>query len=141
VIDAFSFSLLFAAVGVDVPVLKAMAGYPALLLSFAGPAGPGYLGNLEVAGSLVLGVGLGLAANVAAGAIVLYHAITAGYALMLGAASFVLLGGRRRARATGPRRIAVFHCGFTYSGGGERGVVAGGLGLGRRGFGVGGFAP
>jgi hypothetical protein len=29
------------------------------LLSFAVPAGPGYLGNLEVAGSLVLGGGLG----------------------------------------------------------------------------------
>ncbi|HEV2475447.1 MAG TPA: flippase-like domain-containing protein, partial [Candidatus Dormibacteraeota bacterium] len=141
VVDAFNFSLLFAAVGVDVPVLKAMAAYPALLLSFAVPAGPGYLGNLEVAGSLVLGVGLGLAANVAAGAIVLYHAITAGYALMLGAASFFLLGGRRRARATGPRRIAVFHCGFTYSGGGERIVIEEVLGLRRRGYEVECYAP
>jgi len=43
-----------------VPTLPAMAAYPALLLSFAVPAGPGYLGNLEVAGSLVLGGGLGL---------------------------------------------------------------------------------
>src|SRR5690349_9259788 len=141
VIDAFSFSLLFVAVGIDVPVLKAMAAYPALLLSFAVPAGPGYLGNLEVAGSLVLGAGLGLAANVAAGAIVLYHAITAGYALALGAASFFLLGGRRRARATGPRRIAVFHCGFTYSGGGERIVIEEVLGLRRRGYEVECYAP
>src|SRR5216117_351425 len=50
VIDAFNFTLLFVAVGIDVPALKAMAAYPALLLSFAVPAGPGYLGNLEVAG-------------------------------------------------------------------------------------------
>src|SRR6266545_3374680 len=51
VIDAFTFTLLFAAVGIPVPALKAMAAYPALLLSFAVPAGPGYLGNLEVGGS------------------------------------------------------------------------------------------
>jgi glycosyltransferase 2 family protein len=140
-IDAFNFSLLFVAVGVDVPLLKAMAAYPALLLSFAVPAGPGYLGNLEVAGSLVLGAGLGLASNVAAGAIVLYHGITAAYALVLGALSFFLVGGRRRARAGGPRRIAVFHCGFTYSGGGERIVIEEVLGLRRRGYSVECYAP
>ena len=87
-IDAFNFTLLFTAVGVQVPTLRAMAAYPALLLSFAVPAGPGYVGNLEVAGSLVLGGGLGLAPAVAAGAIVLYHAITAGYALGLGLMGF-----------------------------------------------------
>lgn len=141
VIDAFSFTLLFTAVGVDVPVLKAMAAYPALLLSFAVPAGPGYLGNLEVAGSLVLGGGLGLAPAVAAGAIVLYHAITAGFALVLGLLGFLLVGGRRRLRARGPRRIAVFHCGFTYSGGGERIVIEEVLGLRRRGFEVECYAP
>lgn len=141
VIDAFNFSLLFAAVGVPVPVLKAMAAYPALLLSFAVPAGPGYLGNLEVAGSLVLGGGLGLAGVVAAGAILLYHAITAGYALAVGALSFLLVGGRRRAQTAGPKKIAVFHCGFTYSGGGERIVIEEVLGLRRRGYQVECFAP
>jgi glycosyltransferase involved in cell wall biosynthesis/uncharacterized membrane protein YbhN (UPF0104 family) len=140
-IDAFNFTLLFTAVGVQVPLLKAMAAYPALLLSFAVPAGPGYLGNLEVAGSLVLGGGLGLAPAVAAGAIVLYHAITAGFALMLGLLGFLLVGGRRRMRAGGPRRIAVFHCGFTYSGGGERIVIEQVLGLRRRGFKVECYAP
>jgi glycosyltransferase involved in cell wall biosynthesis/uncharacterized membrane protein YbhN (UPF0104 family) len=140
-IDAFNFTLLFTAVGVDVPMLKAMAAYPALLLSFAVPAGPGYLGNLEVAGSLVLGGGLGLAPAVAAGAIVLYHAITAGFALVLGLLGFLLVGGRRRLRAGGPRRIAVFHCGFTYSGGGERIVIEEVLGLRRRGFKVECYAP
>src|SRR5216683_2970611 len=123
-IDAFNFSLLFWAVGVPVPTLKAMAAYPALLLAFAVPAGPGYVGSLEVAGSLVLGGGLGLSAAVAAGAIVLYHAITAGYALVLGFIGFLLVGGRRRARAAGPRRIAVFHCGFTYAGAGLRSNVS-----------------
>ena len=141
VIDSFSFTLLFAAVGIDVPLLKAMAAYPALLLSFAVPAGPGYLGNLEVAGSLVLGGGLGLASGVAAGAIVLYHAITAANVLVLGLLSFFLVGGRRRARAGGTRRIAVFHCGFTYSGGGERLVIEEVLGLRRRGYEVECYAP
>jgi glycosyltransferase involved in cell wall biosynthesis/uncharacterized membrane protein YbhN (UPF0104 family) len=141
VIDAFNFTLLFTAVGVQVPTLQAMAAYPALLLSFAVPAGPGYLGNLEVAGSLVLGGGLGLAPVVAAGAIVLYHAITAGYALVLGLVGFLLVGGRRRLRAGGPRRVAVFHCGFTYSGGGERIVIEEVLGLRRRGLRVECYAP
>ena len=141
IIDSFSFTLLFAAVGIDVPLLKAMAAYPALLLSFAVPAGPGYLGNLEVAGSLVLGGGLGLASSAAAGAIVLYHAITAANVLLLGLLSFFLVGGRRRARAGGPRRIAVFHCGFTYSGGGERLVIEEVLGLRRRGYEVECYAP
>ena len=140
-IDAFNFTLLFAAVGISVPTLKAMAAYPALLLSFAIPAGPGYLGNLEVAGSLVLHGGLGLATPVAAGAIVLYHAITAGNALVLGLLSFFLVGGRRRVKAGGPRRIAVFHCGFTYSGGGERIVIEEVLGLRRRGYDVECYAP
>src|SRR2546426_209953 len=141
VIDAFNFTLLFIAVGISVPSLKAMAAYPALLLSFAVPAGPGYLGNLEVAGALVLGGGLGLAAGVAAGAIVLYHALTAAYALTLGVLSFFLVGGRRDVRKKGTRRIAVFHCGFTYSGGGERIVIEEVLGLRRRGFSVECYAP
>src|SRR5438309_7850081 len=140
-IDSFNFSLLFWAVGVPVPSLKAMAAYPALLLAFAVPAGPGYVGSLEVAGSLVLGGGLGLSSAVAAGAIVLYHAITAGYALVLGFLGFPLVGGRRRVRGTGPRRVAVFHCGFTYSGGGERIVIEEVLGLRRRGFEVECYAP
>src|SRR5258708_9420027 len=72
-IDAFNFTLLFAAVGVDVPVLKAMAAYPALLLSFAIPAGPGSPANPLAACSLILGGGLGLSAGVSPGAVVPYH--------------------------------------------------------------------
>jgi glycosyltransferase involved in cell wall biosynthesis len=44
-------------------------------------------------------------------------------------------------RANGPRRIAVFHCGFTYSGGGERIVIEEVLGLRRRGYEVECYAP
>ncbi|MEP6752772.1 MAG: glycosyltransferase family 4 protein, partial [Candidatus Dormiibacterota bacterium] len=67
--------------------------------------------------------------------------LTAGYALGLGLVGFLLVGGRRRARAGGPRQIAVFHCGFTYSGGGERIVIEEVLGLRRRGFKVECYAP
>ena len=141
IVDAFNFSLLFIAVGVPVPAYKAMAAYPALLLSFAVPAGPGYVGNLEVAGALVLGGGLGLASSVAAGAIVLYHGITAFTALALGFLGFLMVGGRRRVKAGTPRQIAVFHCGFTYSGGGERIVIEEVLGLRRRGYEVECYAP
>src|SRR2546427_58530 len=73
-IDAFNFSLLFWAVGVPVPTLKAMAAYPALLLAFAVPAGPGYVGSLEVAGSLLLRGGPGLSPVVAPGAVVPFPA-------------------------------------------------------------------
>jgi glycosyltransferase involved in cell wall biosynthesis len=61
--------------------------------------------------------------------------------LVLGLLSFFLVGGRRRVRAGGPRRIAIFHCGFTYSGGGERIVIEEVLGLRRRGYEVECFAP
>src|SRR5438552_4048301 len=100
-----------------------------------------FLAGLEVAGAVVLGGGLGLAAGVAAGAIVLYHALTAAYALPLGVLSFFLVGGRRDVRKKGTRRIAVFHCGFTYSGGGERIVIEEVLGLRRRGYDVECYAP
>src|SRR5207245_9155620 len=69
------------------------------------------------------------------------HAIPAANALALGALSCFLVGGRRRARAGGPRRIAIFHCGFTYWGGGERIVIEEVLGLRRRGYEVECYSP
>src|SRR3989440_290682 len=54
-LDAFNFTLLFAAVGVDVPTWKAMAPDPAPLLSVPLPARPGYLGTPGGAGALGLG--------------------------------------------------------------------------------------
>src|SRR2546425_3862057 len=105
-IDAFNFSLLFWAVGVPVPTLKAMAAYPALLLAFAVPAGPGYVGSLEVAGPLLPGRRPGLSPGVAAGAVVPYHAGTPAYALGVWLLRFLLVGGRRRVRSVWPRRGA-----------------------------------
>ncbi len=138
-IDMFAFSLLFRALDLSIPTVSAMGAYPALLLTFAAPSGPGYVGSLEIAGSIILGAGLGLSAAAAAGAILVYHGITAVNVLVLG-----LLGLRmiRPAKAAAtPSRIAVFHCGFTYSGGGERLVLEEVLGLRRRGYEVECYAP
>lgn len=138
-IDMFAFSLLFRALDLPIPTASAMGAYPALLLTYAAPSGPGYVGSLEIAGSIILGAGLGLSAAAAAGAILVYHVITAVNALALG-----LLGLRmiRPAKvALMPSRVAVFHCGFTYSGGGERLVLEEVLGLRSRGYEVECYAP
>jgi glycosyltransferase involved in cell wall biosynthesis len=139
IIDGLAFGLLFQALGIAVAPLSAMAAYAALLLSFTIPAAPGYVGSLEVVGSLLLGGGLGLPKAAAAGAILLWHAVSAALVLILG-----LVGLRRlRPVASGqrPRRVAVFHCSFTYSGGGERIVLEQVLGLRAQGYEVECFAP
>jgi len=137
--DMFAFSLLFRALSLYIPTTSAMAAYPALLLTYAAPAGPGYVGNLEIAGTIILGAGLGLSAAAAAGAILVYHAITAVNALLFGLIGLRMI--RPATAALTPRRIAVFHCGFTYSGGGERLVLEEVLGLRKRGYEVQCYAP
>ncbi|HEV2013942.1 MAG TPA: flippase-like domain-containing protein [Candidatus Dormibacteraeota bacterium] len=139
IVDGLAFGLLFQALGISVAPLAAMAAYAALLLTFTLPAAPGYVGSLEVVGSLLLGGGLGLPKAAAAGAIVLWHVVTAAIVLILG------LNGLRRLRPVASRRrarrIAVFHCSFTYSGGGERIVLEEVLGLRAQGYEVECFAP
>jgi glycosyltransferase involved in cell wall biosynthesis/uncharacterized membrane protein YbhN (UPF0104 family) len=139
IVDGLAFGLLFQALGIAVAPLPAMAMYAALLLSFTIPAAPGYVGSLEVVGSLLLGGGLGLPKVAAAGAIVLWHVVSAAIVLVLG------LNGLRRLRPAASRRrarrIAVFHCSFTYSGGGERIVLEEVLGLRAQGYEVECFAP
>jgi len=143
--DGLGFALLFPALSLDVPPLAAVVAYSGLALAFALPSAPGYVGSMEVAGTLVLAGGLGLPGSAAAGAALLWHAATAATILALGLAGLaVVVGppGRRRAvPPSGPMRIAVLHCGFTYSGGGERLVIEEVLGLRRLGHRVECFAP
>jgi uncharacterized protein (TIRG00374 family) len=139
--DAFAFSLLFRALDIAVPFGSALAAYAALVLVFTVPAAPGYVGSLEVAGSLVIGTGLGVGAAAAAGAVVLWHAMNALLVLMLGVIGLTRVSRPLRKRSERPARVAVLHCGFTYSGGGERIVIEEVLGLRRRGFQVECFAP
>ncbi len=139
-IDGVAFSLLFAALDIHLPLTTVVVGYVALLLSYVLPAAPGYVGSLEVAGSVVLSAGMGLDSASAAGAIVFWHAFTSALVLTMG-----LLGLNRLRQepvpADRPRRIAVFHYSFTYSGGGERIVLEEVLGLRKLGFEVECFAP
>ena len=141
VLDASAFSLLFAALGIPVPFASALAAYAALLLVFTLPAAPGYVGSLEVAGSLVIGAGLGVGVGAAAGAVLLWHALNALLVLGLGMIGLQRVSRPVPVQAARPLRVAVFHCGFTYSGGGERIVIEEVLGLRRRGYGVECFAP
>jgi glycosyltransferase involved in cell wall biosynthesis len=139
IVDGLAFGVLFQALGIAVAPLSAMAAYAALLLTFTIPAAPGYVGSLEVVGSLLLGGGLGLPKAAAAGAIVLWHAVSAALLLILGLVALSRLrpvASRQRAR-----RIAVCHCSFTYSGGGERIVLEEVLGLRAQGYEVECFAP
>lgn len=141
--DGLGFALLFPALGLGVPPLAAVTAYAGLALAFAVPSAPGYVGSLEVAGTLVLAAGLGLPPAAAAGAAVLWHAATAATILALGLAGLAALARRRPAPGGAPAapRIAVLHCGFTYSGGGERLVIEEVLGLRRLGHRVECFAP
>jgi glycosyltransferase involved in cell wall biosynthesis/uncharacterized membrane protein YbhN (UPF0104 family) len=140
-LDALAFSVLFAALDLPVAFPTALAAYAALLLTFTLPAAPGYVGSLEVAGSLVLGAGLGLGAAAAGGAVLLWHALNACLVLGLGLIGLQRVS-RSRAEVGGrPAKVAVFHCGFTYSGGGERIVIEEVLGLRRRGYEVSCYAP
>ena len=138
-LDGFNFSLLFTALGLQVNPLAAMGAYPAFVLVFVVPSAPGYVGTLELAGSLVMGLGLNLAAASAAAATLVWHALTAIVVLATGLTGFALAGGGRREVAGS--RVAVFHCGFTYSGGGERIVIEEVLGLRARGYQVECYAP
>ncbi len=139
-LDGLSFGLLFRALDLPVAAPAAMSAYSALLLTYTVPSGPGYVGTLELAGTAVLASGLGLGAGAAAGAIVLWHAQGALLILATGLVGLYLVA--RPARAHGlVRQVAIFHCGFTYSGGGERIVIEEVLGLRRRGFEVECFAP
>src|SRR5205807_7234812 len=116
-----------------------IVGYAALLLTYVLPAAPGYVGSLELVGTLILGAGLGLPKAAAAGAIVLWHLLNGATVLALGLLALSVL--QRRRTSVEAQRIAVFHCGFTYSGGGERIVLEQVLGLRRRGFEVECYAP
>ena len=139
-LDGVSFALLFRVLDLPVKLPAAISAYSALLLTYTVPSGPGYVGTLELAGTAVLATGLGLGAGAAAGAIVLWHAQGALLILATGLVGLNLVA--RPTRAQGEvGRVAIFHCGFTYSGGGERIVIEEVLGLRRLGYEVECFAP
>ncbi|MBJ7598442.1 glycosyltransferase [Candidatus Nephthysia bennettiae] len=140
-IDTCSFALLFVALGVALPLPAVAAAYAALALSYAVPAAPAYVGSTELAGTLVIGGWLGLPAVAAAGATLLWHGVNALSVVAMGLLGLARLRTPRLDPSQPPARIAVLHCGFIYSGGGERIVIEEVLGLRRLGYQVDCFAP
>ncbi|MGH7903671.1 MAG: lysylphosphatidylglycerol synthase transmembrane domain-containing protein [Candidatus Dormibacteraceae bacterium] len=96
--DGLAFSLLFTALDIHLSYVAAMAGSIGITISYGLPAAPGYVGNVEVAGSMVLATGLGLQRAVAAGAVLLWHVLAAMMVVCLG------LVALSRLNMTGPAR-------------------------------------
>jgi uncharacterized protein (TIRG00374 family) len=80
-LDAAAFAMMFIALGRMYPPSLIVAGFALFALTFLVPSAPGYVGSMEAFGSLVF-TGLGVPSQVAAGAVVLYHALNV---LVLGA--------------------------------------------------------
>jgi uncharacterized protein (TIRG00374 family) len=81
-LDGTLFYFLFLSLGADVPYAIVLTGYALFALTFLVPGAPGYVGSMEAFGSLVFSA-FGIGVELAASAVVLYHALSA---LMLGVA-------------------------------------------------------
>ena len=80
VLDGTHFYFLLYSLGAEVPFAIVLTGYALFALTFLVPGAPGYVGSMEAFGSLVFSA-LGVGVELAASAVVLYHALSA---LMLG---------------------------------------------------------
>ncbi len=89
--DAGIWLTAFAAVGVDLGVLKVILGTALTALTFLIPAAPGYVGSAEAAGLAVYSGVLGVEANLASAAIVFFHILTVLVILAGGLTSLYLL--------------------------------------------------
>ncbi len=94
-LDALAFYGLLRSLGGEAGALSIVLGYSLFSLTFLVPAAPGYIGSAEVYGSLVL-AGVGLSAALAAGTVVLHHALTSVYLLVTGALGWWGLGVQAR---------------------------------------------
>lgn len=91
VIDGMIWWSAFSALGLNLGVFKSMLGNGLSALTFLIPSAPGYVGSAEASGLAVFGGVLGLNANLASAATVLYHIITTVCLLVFGLASLYLL--------------------------------------------------
>ncbi len=94
IFDGLAFAMLFSSLGLAVSIVSAVVVQVTLLYAQVLPAAPGYLGTLEVAGTLILSHELGLGAGSAAGAMILWHAAWAAVVLGVGAFALVILRGQ-----------------------------------------------
>ena len=95
-LDGLAFALLFVALGLAVPVASAVVAQVTLLFTYLVPSAPGYVGSLEVGGTLLL-TSIDLTPGDAAGAIVLWHALATMTVVGLGAVALsrVLRAGQQ----------------------------------------------
>jgi uncharacterized protein (TIRG00374 family) len=80
VLDGTLFYFLLISLGADVPYPVVLTGFALFTLTFLVPGAPGYVGSMEAFGSLVFSA-LSIGVELAASAVVLFHALNA---LMLG---------------------------------------------------------
>jgi len=76
-IDAVGFLLLFKAFGVKITFLSAMLAMSLFALAFLLPSAPAYIGTVEVAGSLIFVLILGVDKNLAASIALFFHIYSA----------------------------------------------------------------
>jgi uncharacterized protein (TIRG00374 family) len=76
VIDAGVFYLIFASLGARLPPMVVLTGYALFVVTFIIPGAPGYVGSMEAFGSLIFSA-LGAEQALAAGMVVLFHALNA----------------------------------------------------------------
>jgi uncharacterized protein (TIRG00374 family) len=100
-LDGLAFAMLFAALGLAVPLFSALVTQVTLLYATLLPAAPGYVGSLEAGGTFLLSNALGLPRATAAGAMVLWHALAA---LMVVGMGLVAI---QQLRSTGVLRIRI----------------------------------
>jgi len=76
-IDAISFLLLFKAFGIEISFLSALLTVSLFILTFLLPSAPGYIGTVEVAGSAIFILVLGLEKNLAGSIALFFHIYSA----------------------------------------------------------------
>jgi len=91
VIEAIGFLLLFMAFGVKIAFLSALLTFSLFALTFLLPSAPAYIGTIEVAGSLIFVLILGIDGNLAASIALFYHAYSAFVVGIMGLAAILYL--------------------------------------------------
>lgn len=89
--DSIYFYYLFLSLGQKVVFLPVLFATILMTLTFLLPSAPGYIGTIEVAGSLVFSVVLGLEVNFAASVIAFYHLLMAFMIFIAGVAALEIL--------------------------------------------------
>jgi glycosyltransferase 2 family protein len=99
--DATGLYLLFFALNIQVSFAVVATGFALLTLSFIVPGAPGYIGSTEAFGLLIF-VTLGIERDLAAGAVLLNHAVSSSLIVVLGTIGLWVVRLRPGAKAIPP---------------------------------------